>query len=38
MEGVQWIRLIENRDNWRALAENKIKFRVLENPGNFLAS
>jgi hypothetical protein len=26
MEGVQWIRLAENRDNWRALVENKMNF------------
>jgi hypothetical protein len=38
MEGVRWIRLTENRDNWTALVENKVKFRVVENAGNFLAS
>jgi hypothetical protein len=38
MEGVERIRLTENRDKWRGLGENRIKFRVTENEGKFLAS
>jgi hypothetical protein len=38
MEGVERIRLGENRDKWRGLVENRMKYRVIENEGNCLVS
>jgi hypothetical protein len=37
MEGVERIRLTENRYNWRGVVENRMKFIFTENEGNFLA-
>jgi hypothetical protein len=35
---VDWIRLAQDRDRWRALANTIMNLRVPENAGNFLAS
>jgi hypothetical protein len=36
MEGVERIRLTGNRDNWKSVVKNRMKFRVMENVENFL--
>ena len=36
--GVDWIELAKGRDRWRALVNEAMNLRVLQNAGNFLTS
>jgi len=33
---VEWIHLIQNREQWRALAKTEMKLRIPQKAGNFL--
>jgi hypothetical protein len=37
-EGVDWMHLAQDRDQWRALMDTVMKLRVLENAGKFLTN
>jgi len=37
-EGVEWIRLAQGRDQWRAVVKTVRNLRVPEKAGNFLTS
>jgi hypothetical protein len=36
--GVDWIDMLEDRDQWRALVNAVMKFRIPQNIGKFLSS
>jgi hypothetical protein len=35
-EGVDWMHLVQDRDQWRALVNTKMNLEVLYKEGNFL--
>jgi hypothetical protein len=36
-DGVDWIDMAQDRDQWRALVNTVLKLRVLQNVGKFLS-
>jgi hypothetical protein len=38
LEGVDWIHLAQDRDQWRTLVNMIMNLMVLQKPGNFLTS
>jgi hypothetical protein len=37
-DGMDWIDLVQNKDQWRALVSTIMNIRVPKNAGNFLSS
>jgi hypothetical protein len=37
-DGMDWIHLAQDRDQWRALVNTMMKFRVPQNAGKFFSS
>jgi hypothetical protein len=36
-DGVDWIDVTQDRDQWRALVDTVMNFRVLKNAGKYLS-
>jgi hypothetical protein len=36
--GIDWIELAQDRDRWRALVNEVMNLRILQNAGDFLTS